>query len=91
MGARPLPAGLSAGLREALGGVFIAAGGFDRARAEAVLAACSADIVAFGRPWVANPDLVERLQTGAALAAPDFVTFYAPGPKGYTDYPRLDG
>jgi N-ethylmaleimide reductase len=45
--------------------------------------------VAFGRPFISNPDLVERLQSKAPLAEPNPQTFYAPGPKGYIDYPAL--
>jgi N-ethylmaleimide reductase len=48
-----------------------------------------ADLVAFGRPYIANPDLVERLRTGAPLAEVDWTTVYASGPKGYSDYPAL--
>ena len=48
-----------------------------------------ADLVAFGRPFIANPDLVERLRTGAPLNAPEVATFYGGGEKGYTDYPTL--
>ena len=48
-----------------------------------------ADLIAFGRPFLANPDLVERMRAEAALNAPDMATFYTPGPKGYTDYPAL--
>jgi N-ethylmaleimide reductase len=48
-----------------------------------------ADLVAFGRPFIANPDLVERLRYGAALNAPDVSTFYGGAEKGYTDYPTL--
>ena len=65
--------------------------GFDGASAEAVLAANQADLIAFGRPVLANPDLVERLRTNAALDAPDMSTFYTPGAKGYTNYPTLGG
>jgi N-ethylmaleimide reductase len=43
--------------------------------------------VGFGRAFLANPDLVARLERGLPLNAPDFATFYTPGPKGYTDYP----
>ena len=89
MGAPSLPEGLKPLLRKAFGGTFIASGGFDRDRAEAVLTAGEADLVAFGRPWLANPDLIARMKAGAALNAPDFATFYTPGPKGYTDYPTL--
>jgi 2,4-dienoyl-CoA reductase-like NADH-dependent reductase (Old Yellow Enzyme family) len=46
-----------------------------------------ADAISFGRPFIANPDLVERMQTGAALAEPNPRTFYTAGSEGYTDYP----
>ncbi len=49
----------------------------------------AADLVAFGRPALANPDLATRLQHNAALNGPDFATFYTPGEAGYTDYPVL--
>ncbi len=87
MGAPPVPAAFTAALRQAFGGAFIASGGLDRAKAEQLLADGSADLVAFGRPALANPDLVERLQYDVALNAPDVATFYTPGEKGYTDYP----
>ena len=45
--------------------------------------------MAFGRPFLSNPDLVARLKGDAKLADPDFSTFYTPGAKGYTDYPAL--
>ena len=63
--------------------------GFDKAKANAVLAAGNADLVAFGVPFIANPDLVHRLRTDAPLIKPDPTTFYGIGPKGYTDYPAL--
>ena len=50
---------------------------------------CAADAIAFGRPFIGNPDLVERIRTGADWAADDPQTWYAPGPVGYTDYPVL--
>jgi N-ethylmaleimide reductase len=53
----------------------------------AALSEGRADLVAFGRPFLANPDLVTRLEKALPLNAPDFGTFYTPGPKGYTDYP----
>lgn len=89
MGAPALPATLPAQLKAAFGGTFIASGGLDRAGAESLLASGEADLVAFGRPALANPDLVERLRDGAPLNAPDFATFYTPGEQGYTDYPVL--
>ncbi len=61
--------------------------GFDKAKGNAVLAAGTADLVAFGVPYIANPDLVERLRTDAPFNKPDPATFYGEGAKGYTDYP----
>jgi N-ethylmaleimide reductase len=89
MGAPAVPAELKAQLRKAFKGTFILAGGFDGASAETALTAKSADLIAFGRPFLANPDLVARLRSGAALNAPDMATFYIPGAKGYTDYPTM--
>jgi N-ethylmaleimide reductase len=63
--------------------------GFDKAKANAVLAAGKADLVAFGVPFLANPDLPERLRQDQPFNTPDPVTFYGVGPKGYTDYPAL--
>jgi N-ethylmaleimide reductase len=87
MGAPPVPAELKLALRKAWPRTFILAGGFDRAGAEAALRDGRADLIAFGRPFLANPDLVARLEQGLPLNSPDFATFYTPGPKGYTDYP----
>ena len=66
---------------------FILSGGFDAETAEAAIAHEKGDLVAFGRPYLANPDLPYRLEHKLALNAPDFGTFYLPGEKGYTDYP----
>lgn len=77
-------------LKDAFGGVYIANEGFDRASAEKALAEGVADAVAFGKLIIANPDLVERFQKNAPLNTWDASTFYAPGPKGYTDYPALE-
>ena len=86
MGApKPKPE-LFADIRKTFQGTLIRAGGFDAASAEAVLEAKEADLVAFGRPFLANPNLPERLKTGAKQNEPDMATFYTPGPKGYTDY-----
>ncbi len=87
MGAPPVPEELKRALRRAWPRTFILAGGFDRATAEAALTEGHADLIAFGRQFLANPDLVTRLERGLPLNAPDFATFYTPGPKGYTDYP----
>jgi N-ethylmaleimide reductase len=89
MGAPGVPAEYKAALRAAFKGVFILAGGFDGDSAQAALSAGQADLIAFGRPFLANPDLVERLRRQADLNAPDFGTFYTPDAKGYTDYPLL--
>lgn len=70
-------------------GAYLAGGGLDQAKAEALLAAGRADAAVFGALFLANPDLPERFRRGAALNAADQATFYAPGPKGYTDYPAL--
>ena len=64
--------------------------GYDKALAEEAVESGKADIVAFGRPFIANPDLVERLKTGAPLNALDGTTLYGGGAKGYTDYPALE-
>lgn len=71
------------------GSSVILSGGYDRERAEADLASGAADLIGYGRPFISNPDFVERLQNNAPLAAPDQATFYSPGSSGYTDYPRL--
>lgn len=89
LGAPPVPAEFKFRLRVAFHGVFILAGGFDRVGAESALQAGHADLIAFARPFIANPDLVERMRSKAALNPVDMTTFYTPGPKGYTDYPAL--
>ncbi|HJV80932.1 alkene reductase [Noviherbaspirillum sp.] len=70
-------------------GTLIVAGGYNLARANAVLQAGLADMIAFGQSFLANPDLVERLQRGAPLNTPDPQTFYSGGANGYIDYPTL--
>ncbi len=74
-------------LQEAFGGTFIYSGGLDKATAEAVLEEGRGDLVAFGRPFLANPDLVARLQNDLELAHPDYNKLYTPGADGYNDYP----
>jgi N-ethylmaleimide reductase len=76
-------------IRGAFEGPVILNGGLDRASAQAALDDGRADLIAFGRPFIANPDLVERMKRGAELTAPDPQTFYTPGPDGYVDYPSL--
>lgn len=89
MGTPPVPAKLKADLRAAFDGPFILAGGLTKASAEQALSEGLADLAAMGRPFIANPDLVERLRQDAPLNAPAPDTFYTPGAKGYTDYPTL--
>jgi N-ethylmaleimide reductase len=89
MGAPPVPAEFKLGLRKAFDGIFILAGGFDKASAEAALTEKRADLIAFAKHFLANPDLVERMKKDAPLTAPDMGTFYTPGAKGYTDYPTM--
>lgn len=76
-------------IRESFGGPVIANEGYDLAGAERILSLGHADAVAFGKAFIANPDLVTRLRTGAALNECDSSTFYGDGAKGYTDYPTL--
>ncbi|WP_311222323.1 MULTISPECIES: alkene reductase [unclassified Acidovorax] len=91
LGAPPVPAQLKADLRAAFDGPFILAGGQNKASAQQALDDGLADLVAFGRSFIANPDLVERLRKDALLNAPSPDTFYTPGAKGYTDYATLAG
>jgi N-ethylmaleimide reductase len=77
-------------LRRAFGGEYIANNGYDRTLAMKALATGHADMVAFGRPYIANPDLVERLRRDAPLAVAPQEAFYGGGARGYTDFPTLD-
>ncbi|MBW6507533.1 MAG: alkene reductase [Rhodobacteraceae bacterium] len=89
-GSRDLPPGCAiAPLRARFNGAYIANNGYDRAMALAAVAEGRAEMVAFGRAFIANPDLVERLRRDAPLNKPDIATFYGGGEKGYTDYPTL--
>jgi 2,4-dienoyl-CoA reductase-like NADH-dependent reductase (Old Yellow Enzyme family) len=76
-------------LKKIFGGVYIANEGFTKESAQAVLDAGEADAVAWGKLFIANPDLVERFRLNAALNAPNPDSFYVPGALGYTDYPAL--
>ena len=79
----------SPAIRAAFKGPLILNSDYDAAKAESALADGRADAIAFGRPFIGNPDLVERIRHGAEWAADDPQTWYAPGPVGYTDYPAL--
>ena len=76
-------------VRKVFNGPLILNGGYDYATGTAALAAREADMIAYGRPFLANPDLVTRFRKGAPLNKPDVSTFYTDGAKGYTDYPRF--
>jgi N-ethylmaleimide reductase len=89
MGTPPVPLATKAIIRDLFGGTIILNGGYDKARAEADLASGLGHLVSFGRPFLANPDLVTRFKQDAPLQDPDHTTFYTPGEKGYTDYPVL--
>jgi 2,4-dienoyl-CoA reductase-like NADH-dependent reductase (Old Yellow Enzyme family) len=77
-------------LKAAFGGVYIVNEGFTKETAETVLKAGEADAVAFGKAFIANPDLPRRFATNAPLNDWHMETFYTPGPAGYVDYPSLD-
>ncbi|WFU39313.1 alkene reductase [Bradyrhizobium sp. CB82] len=79
-----------ADLRKRFSGAYIANNGYDFELATKVLDAGAADLIAFGKPFISNPDLVERLKKGAPLNEWDKNTFYGGGAKGYTDYPTLE-
>ena len=89
MGAPTVPETMKATFRKLFKGTLILSGGYDAARAESDLVANKGNLIAVGKPFLANPDLVARWKTGAAVNTPDMNTFYTPGSKGYTDYPAL--
>lgn len=89
MGAPPVPDSIKSAFRKCFKNTLILSGGYDAQRAEADLTAGKCDLIAVGKPFIANPDLVARWKTGATANTPDMSTFYTPGPKGYTDYPFM--
>lgn len=96
MGAPAVPVATVAAVRAKFTNTLILSGGYSTVAAiDEALTSGRADLVAIGRPFIANPDLVERLKSGLPLAEPDAATFYAPGPggfaDGYIDYPVADG
>ena len=91
MGAPVVPDSIKETFRREFKGTLILSGGYDAERAESDLEAGKCDLIAVGRPFIANPDLPERWKTGASLNEPDMSTAYSPGPKGYIDYPMLEG
>src|SRR5680860_1143071 len=89
-GPRELPAGAIAKLRAGFEGAYMANNGYDRERAIEAVDSGEVDLVAFGKLFIANPDLVARLEQNAPLNEPDQSTFYGGDAHGYTDYPRLE-
>ena len=89
MGAPEVPAAIKQAIRKEFKRTLILSGGYDAQRAEKELEDKACDLVAVGRPFLSNPDLVARWTSGAALNEIDFGTFCTPGPKGFTDYPSL--
>jgi N-ethylmaleimide reductase len=77
-------------LRRLFGGTLIVNGGYDRESGEAAVPGGEADLVAYGVPFLANPDLTERFRRAGVLNEPDMGTFYSGEEKGYTDYPTLE-
>jgi N-ethylmaleimide reductase len=84
-----MPVPFKRALRAAFPGVMIYAGKYTGERARAALEEGWADLIAIGRPFVANPDLPERLRSGAPLNEHERETLFGGGARGYTDYPRL--
>ena len=76
-------------IKAAFRGPLVLNSDYDGARAQAALDEGRADSIAFGRPYLANPDLPERIAKGAPLNKDNYKTWYSQGPKGYTDYPSL--
>lgn len=89
MGTPAVPASVKESIHNAFGGTIIASGGYDKEKAEAALKAGVGELVAFGRTFISNPDLVARMKADAELVQPDHNTFYTADEKGYTDYPVL--
>lgn len=76
--------------RQRFKGIMIASGGFDLDKAQMILENDGADMVSFGKLFIANPDLPERFEKGKPLNEPDPETFFGEGAQGYTDYPALE-
>ena len=90
-GGTPVPPFDYKEIKRRFGGLVIANNGFDKARANQAIAEGRADLVAFGKPFISNPDLVTRLYLDAPLNPANRETFYGGADQGYTDYPLLRG
>ncbi len=86
MGAPPVGDEIKIMIRQNFKGAYILSGGYDLKKAELDLSEKKGELVAFGRPFISNPQLVEKLKNNLPLTMPDQQTFYTPGEKGYTDY-----
>lgn len=86
MGAPEVSPTLKAQIRTIFNGKYILSGGYNAERANLDLDTNLGDLVAFGRSFIANPDLVQKMKSDTKLTEPDFNTFYTPGKQGYTDY-----
>lgn len=86
MGAPPVKPEIKALIRQKFSGSYILSGGYDAARANGDLDSGAGDLVAFGRPFISNPDLVKKLKAGSELTPADMATFYTPGEPGYNSY-----
>jgi N-ethylmaleimide reductase len=87
--ARPGTQRITPLLRESFEGALIVNGGYDARTGNEAIARGEADLVAYGMPYLANPDLLERFKIGGPLNKPDTATFYTGEEKGYVDYPAL--
>jgi N-ethylmaleimide reductase len=85
-----MPVAFKQALRMIYPGTLIYAGKYTAERARQALEEGWADLIGFGRPFIANPDLPERLRSGAVLNSPDRATYFGGGAKGFTDYPALE-
>ena len=89
MGAPDVPNSIKSKIRTVFNNAIILCGGYNKETAERDISKGLCDLVAFGRPYIANPDLAGRMAENARLAIPDTDTFYTPDEKGYIDYPYL--
>jgi N-ethylmaleimide reductase len=90
LGSPDVPDSVFSKLREMYNGNVILNGGFSKEEAEKSIAGNKADLVSFGRSFIANPDLVHRFKNDLELNEPHYDTFYTPGKEGYTDYPLYE-
>lgn len=86
MGANPIPSSIKKKIRQTFNGVYILSGGYNKDNAEEDLNNNLGELVAFGRPFISNPNLVEKLDLNIELSPPNPETFYTPGSEGYLGY-----